>query len=110
MAQDDLTQAKVEEAVQRIAAHFRPEKIVIFGSHARGDQRPDSDLDLLVVMEVPGSKRKQAAAIEMSLVGIDLPTDVIVATPDEVERLRRVPGSIFKPAFDEGRVAYERPI
>ena len=44
-----------------------------------------------------------------ALVGVDMPTDVIVATPDEVARLQGVPGSIIKPALEEGRVVYERP-
>jgi hypothetical protein len=66
-------------------------------------------LDLLVVMPVTRSRRKQAAAIELALVGVDMPTDVIVATPDEVSRLQGVPGTIIKPALQEGRVVYERP-
>jgi len=99
---------QIEEVVRRIVAGFSPDRIVVFGSHARGDHSPDSDLDLLVVMPVSGSRRKQAAAIELALVGVDLPTDVIVATAEEVARLQRVPGSIIKPAIEEGRVVYER--
>ena len=81
----------------------------VFGSVVRGEDEDGSDLDLLVVMPVTGSRRKQAAAIELALVGVDMPTDVIVATPEEVARLQGVPGSIIKPALQEGRVVYERP-
>ena len=55
----------------------------------------------------PGSSRLLR---ELALVGIDMPTDVIVATPDEVARLQGVPGSIIRPALQEGRVVYERPV
>jgi hypothetical protein len=59
-------------------------------------------------MPVSGSRRRQAAQIELALVGVDIATDVIVATPEEVARLRHVPGSIIKPALEEGLVVYER--
>jgi predicted nucleotidyltransferase len=109
MTQRESARVQVEEVVRRIVAGFSPDRIVVFGSHARGEQTRESDLDLLVVMPVTGSRRKQAAAIELALVGVDMPTDVIVATPDEVARLQGVPGSIIKPALQEGRVVYERP-
>lgn len=51
--------AKIELMVERIATRVDPERIVLFGSHARGDARPDSDVDLLVVMGVIGSKREK---------------------------------------------------
>src|SRR5450432_715970 len=108
MTQPESAQMQIEEVVRRIVAGFSPDRIVVFGSHARGDDGPDSDLYILVVMRVSGSKRKQAAAIELALVGVDLPTDVIVVTPEEVARLQRVPGSIIKPAIEEGPVVYER--
>ena len=109
MTQQEPARVQVEEVVRRIVAGFSPDRIVVFGSHARGEQTRESDLDLLVVMPVTGSRHKQAAAIELALVGVDMPTDVIVVTPDEVARLQGVPGSIIKPALQEGRVVYERP-
>src|ERR1039458_5524409 len=109
MTQQEAARVQVEEVVRRILAGFPPDRIVVFGSHARGEQTRESDLDLLVVMPVTRSRRKQAAAIELALVGVHMPTDVIVATPDEVPRLQGVPGTIIKPALQEGRVVYERP-
>lgn len=102
------TKEKIEEMVRRIVEGFDPEKIILFGSHARGDAGPDSDADLLVVMRVSGSKRKKAIEIDMALAGMGLPKDVIVVTPEEVERYRNVVGAIIYPALREGEVLYER--
>jgi predicted nucleotidyltransferase len=92
----------------RIAARFNPEKIILFGSWARGDAGPDSDADFLVVMPVNGSRRKLATAIELEVSSFGMPKDVIVVTPEEVERDRDEVGTVIKPALGEGKVLYER--
>ena len=102
------TQAKIAEMVRRIAEEFHPEKVILFGSQARGEAGPDSDVDILVVMPVQGSRRQQAIAIEVKLAGLGLPKDVIVVTPEEFERQRDTVGTIVYPAVREGHVAYER--
>ncbi len=101
-------QLAIDEMVRRIVAGFDPDRIILFGSHARGEAGPDSDVDLLVVMPVEGSKRRQQVRIRLELRGLGLAKDVIVATPDEVERLRHVPGTIIRPALLEGRLVHER--
>lgn len=105
-------QASVEgaiaEMVRRIVEEFHPDKIILFGSHARGTAGPDSDVDLLVVMPVEGSKRKQAIAIDVALSDRAVPLDLIVVTPGEFERCKDVIGSVIRPAAKEGRVLYER--
>ena len=75
----------IDEIVSRIVNGFHPEKIVLFGSYARGTADIHSDVDLLVVMPVPGSRRRLATEIDLALVGIDLPADVIVVTPEDVQ-------------------------
>jgi predicted nucleotidyltransferase len=99
---------KIEEMVRRIVAQFKPDRILLFGSHARGTGWPDSDADLLVIMPIQGSRRQQAIEIDLALVGIDLPADVIVVTPEDVERNRDTPGTIIRRALREGKVVYER--
>jgi uncharacterized protein len=101
-------QEKIEELVSRIVERFRPEKIILFGSHARGTAGQDSDADILVVMPVKGSKRKKATEIDVALVGLDLPVDVIVVTPEELERNKNQIGTIIYPALQEGKVLYEK--
>lgn len=94
--------------VHRIVARFDPDKIILFGSHARGTANRDSDVDLLVVMEVPGSKKNQTIEIRKTLAGMGLAKDVIVATPEEVERSKDLVGTIIRPALRDGKVLYER--
>ena len=96
------------EIARRIAARFNPDKVILFGSHARGTAGEDSDADLLVVMRVSGSKRAQAVQIDLALEGIPIPTDVIVVTPEEVEKYRDCPGTIIQEALREGKTIHER--
>ena len=106
--QKEPVQEKIDELVNRIVERFRPEKIILFGSHARGTAGQDSDADILVVMPVKGSKRKKATEIDVALVGLDLPVDVIVITPEELERNKNQIGTIIYPALREGKILYEK--
>ena len=99
----------IEEMVGRIVERFDPERIILFGSHARGSAGPDSDVDLLVVMPVVGSKRAKQIEVRLALHDISFPKDVIVTTPEEFARRKEVPGTIEWPAAREGRVVYARP-
>jgi predicted nucleotidyltransferase len=97
------------EMVRRIVTRFRPERIVLFGSRARGTAGWDSDVDLLVVMPANGSKRDQRLAIRMALHDIHIPKDILVVTPREWDIQRDIPGTLVWPARREGVVLYERP-
>ena len=99
---------QIDKMVRRIAVRFDPDQIILFGSRARGTARPDSDVDLLVVMPVTGSKREKQIEIRCALHDIRVAKDIIVATPDEVERRRNIVGTIIRPALREGKVLYAR--
>jgi predicted nucleotidyltransferase len=98
----------IHEMTRRLVQGFRPERIILFGSHARGTAGPDSDADLLVVMPIAGSRRSQAAEMERALAGVGRPKDLLLATPEEVERDRDLPGTLIRTALIEGVVLYER--
>jgi predicted nucleotidyltransferase len=100
--------AEIDAMVQRIVEQFNPLKVILFGSYARGAVTRDSDVDLLIVMEVNGSKRKQATQIDLALSQRELPLDLIVVSPEEFERYRDVIGHIVYPVAREGKVLYER--
>ena len=97
----------IQEMVRRIVEGFDPEKIILIGSQARGDAGPDSDIDLVVVMET-NSTRRAAVEIRMALDDIVIPKDVVVIPPDEFDRRRDVVGTLAYPAVREGRVLHER--
>jgi predicted nucleotidyltransferase len=98
----------IRTMVERIVGRFKPEKVILFGSHARGQGSADSDADLLVVMNINGSKRQQAVQIDLALAGIPLPADILVATPEDLEHYRDCIGSIIREALLEGQVLYDR--
>ena len=106
---ESLVQKKIEEMVRRIVEQFHPEQVILFGSYARGQAGPDSDVDLLVVMPVVGSKREKSIEIALALHDIRMPKDIIVVTPDMVERQHDVIGTIVYPALKEGKVLYAKP-
>jgi predicted nucleotidyltransferase len=100
--------ATLREIIDRIVSGFSPRKIILFGSRARGTAAPDSDVDLLVVTDRPGSKRQQAVAIDLALADIRVAKDVLVVGAEELDRDRDVVGTIAYPAWREGIVVYDR--
>ncbi len=95
----------LEEIVRRIVKVADPERIILFGSLARGQAGPDSDIDLLVIKS--GVHRRQTAQeIYRSLFGIPAPVDVIVVTPGDIERFSGKVGTIIPAALAEGKEIY----
>jgi len=98
----------IKQMVRRIVDRFDPEKIILFGSAARGLPTPDSDVDLLIVMPVEGSKREKAIEIGVIVNDLPVPKDIIVTTPEDFEWRKRTVGTIERPAARQGRVLYAR--
>ena len=94
--------------VGRIVRLVDPARIVLFGSRATGHPRPDSDYDLLVVLDDVGHRRETRIAIAHALADLPISKDVIVATRAETED-RAHPVGVVRWALDEGRTVYERP-
>jgi predicted nucleotidyltransferase len=100
-----LTAEILQEIVRRIVAAVQPEKIILFGSAARQEMGPDSDLDLLVIKSCR-NRRETARRIRRKLIGIGVPKDIIVATPEDIERYKDTIGLIYRPALRDGKVLY----
>ena len=99
---------QILEMVRRIVKQFRPEQIILFGSQVRGEGSPDSDVDLLVVMPVSGSKRDAELQIRGVLHDIRVPKDIIVSLPEEFAWRKDIVGTIEYPATRQGKVLYAK--
>ena len=88
---------------------FHPEKIILFGSQARGTADDRSDVDILVVFRFEGRRRDMMLEMDRALSGMELASDIVLLTPEEYERDRKIPGTIARYASVEGRVLYEVP-
>jgi uncharacterized protein len=101
-----VTEQLLDEVVRRVLQVGSPHKIVLFGSRARGDARPDSDLDLLILedSELPGYKR--SPRYYRALTGLFPEIDILVFTPEEVSEWSGVPNAFETVAMREGRVLY----
>ena len=104
-----INQETLKQAAQRLADNFNPKKIILFGSQARGNADKNSDVDLLVVCPIKGNRRVLMVAMDRALRGLGFARDIIVLTPEEFERDRHIPGTVARPAWQEGKVIYESP-
>ena len=95
----------LEAVLERIVAVAKPDRVILFGSAARGTAGPHSDLDFLVIKHGIPSRRQLAQTIYRALVGIRASVDVVV-TPEDVESLKDGVGTIVGPAMREGREVY----
>lgn len=103
-----VTRATINDIASRIAERFRPRRVILFGSHARGQATENSDVDLLVVLDRPGPRgRRSAPIIRMLAEEFDLPVDVIVRSHEAIEKWQGVPGSFCRQIAEEGVVLYD---
>ena len=100
---DDL----IRDVVRRIVQAAQPDKIILFGSRARGDARPDSDIDILVIQDSTEPGYRRDAALYLALAGLNAPVDLITYTPEEVSDWSAVPQAFITTAVREGKVMYE---
>ena len=102
-----VDKALLSEIVRRIVERIHPHKILLFGSRSRGDAKPTSDLDLLVIAESDLPRWRRSAPLYGALSDIPVPMDILVFRPEEVEEWSEVPQAFVTTAVREGTVLYE---
>ena len=103
-----MTRNNLKEIIRRIVKVSKPDKIIQFGSSARGRVRYHSDIDLLVIKSGISRRGKLTEKIYANLYGVGQAVDLVVATPQDVENYRESFCLVINPALREGKVIYER--
>jgi len=102
-----ISQQTINQAVQLLIAAAHPVKIILFGSHARGEASEDSDLDFLVILPALDSKHQEMVRLRRVLRPLRIPVDVLVASKEEVDEWGHLPSTTLYWALTEGRVVHE---
>lgn len=103
------TETDISTMVDRIVDRFQPSRVVLFGSRARGEFSEWSDVDLLVVLPNGTDRHHAAVEIHRTLGDLLVAKDVVVTTPEEINRRGHIVGSVLCSALREGQSVYERP-
>jgi len=106
MGTTEAAQEAIDLLVKQIVEAVHPLKIVLFGSAARGDTGRDSDLDILVVMPDGTERLRTAKGLYQRIRGVKIPYDIVVATPELLERHKNTPGLIYGDILREGVTLY----
>ena len=99
----------IAQIVDRIVETAQPDKVILFGSRSRGDARPDSDFDVLVIKESSEPRYRRSVPLYVALASVPAEVEVLVYTPAEVEEWSQVPQAFVTTALREGTTLYERP-
>lgn len=105
---NSLNDRLVQDIVRRIVDTAQPEKVILFGSQARGDARPNSDFDVLVIKPSDEPRYRRAVPLYVALADLPVEVEVMVYTPQEVEEWSGVPQAFVTTAVREGKTIYER--
>ncbi len=99
----------LEQITRSIVENFHPQRLILFGSRARGDERRDSDVDLLIVAPSDQPRWQRVVPVYRALAGLGVPKDIVWWTPEEIAEWRGVKTHFINTVLREGIVLYENP-
>lgn len=102
-----ISENTVQEIVRRLTSAVRPDKIILFGSAARGGMSPDSDIDLLVVEKDARNPREESIRLRDAIDDVGYPVDVFVVSTEYFENTKNIFGGLAYPAHKYGKVIYD---
>ncbi|MBP7284831.1 MAG: nucleotidyltransferase domain-containing protein [Leptospiraceae bacterium] len=103
-----ITEKKIQEVINKISNSYFPEKIILFGSYAKGNPEIASDLDLFIIKDSTLPRYKRGLEVRRLLFGSMIPIDLLVYTPKEIEEQKDRKYSLVHEVLNTGRVVYER--
>jgi predicted nucleotidyltransferase len=103
-----IAEEKISEVVNKIAAGYNPDRIILFGSYAAGCPNENSDLDLLVIKDSDLPRPERSVQVRKLLFGSMIPIDLIVYTPKELEESKKSQYSFINEVLNSGKTMYER--
>jgi predicted nucleotidyltransferase len=101
-----LNTKEIEFIKEKLSKKFKPEKVILFGSQARMDSDKNSDVDLLVITNPNGNRRKLMLEMDRALKGLNYARDIVILSSIEFEKDKMIAGTIARYAFKEGRIIY----
>lgn len=101
-----LSTREIEFIKEKLIEKFQPERIILFGSQARMDSDKNSDVDLLVITNPNGNRRKLMVEMDRALKGLDYARDIIILSSIEFQKDKFISGTIAHYAFKEGKIIY----
>lgn len=101
-----LSKQNIKQIVDKIVDGLNPEKVILFGSYATGSATANSDLDLLIIMDSDKPSYKRSAAVRSLLWPPKVAMDILVYSPEEIEKVSGLPNHVVTDAFKTGKVLY----
>jgi len=101
-----ITKDQINQVVETIVQNVHPDKVILFGSYANGNPGEDSDLDLLVIKDMPQKRYQRGREIRKHLRGAGIPIDILVYTPREIEEWHDTKVAFITRIIDHGQVLY----